>query len=202
LKLVVTAALAAAFCVASATFAPASAETASGENQVLRGTDVKPNVKSRFGATVKSRRVVSKATRKPVAVSSRFSGKARASKPRSSRTTARSRSTKTALKGGASRYSARALRSGQWVGTASYYRHGRKTANGEHFNPMGLTAAHRTLPFGTRVRVTHVGTGKSVVVRINDRGPFVHSRIIDLAMGAAQAIGVDGVARVALQVLP
>lgn len=66
---------------------------------------------------------------------------------------------------------------------------------------MGLTAAHRSLPFGTKVRVTHARTGRSVVVRINDRGPFVGGRIIDLAMGAARAIGVTGVAKVSLQVL-
>src|SRR5258705_12553760 len=70
------------------------------------------------------------------------------------------------------------------VGLASYYKHGRKTANGERFNPGGLTAAHRTLKFGTRVRVTHLKTGRSVVVRINDRGSFIRGRIIDLAYGA------------------
>lgn len=88
-------------------------------------------------------------------------------------------------------------------GLASYYKSGRRTANGERFNPMGLTAAHRSLPFGTRVRVTQVHTGRSVVVRINDRGPFVHGRIIDLSLGAAQAIGLNhsGVAKVDLVVL-
>jgi len=88
-------------------------------------------------------------------------------------------------------------------GMASYYKSGRRTANGERFNPMGLTAAHRSLPFGTKVRVTQVKTGRSVVVRINDRGPFVRGRIIDLALGAARAIGLNhsGVAKVALVVL-
>ena len=88
-------------------------------------------------------------------------------------------------------------------GVASYYKSGKRTANGERFNPMGLTAAHRSLPFGTKVRVTQVKTGRSVVVRINDRGPFVRGRIIDLALGAARAIGLNhsGVAKVEVVVL-
>jgi rare lipoprotein A len=87
------------------------------------------------------------------------------------------------------------------VGMASYYKHGRKTASGERFNPNGLTAAHRTLRFGTRVRVTHIKTGRSVVVRINDRGPFVRGRIIDLAYGAARAVGLRGTSKVDLVIL-
>jgi len=71
------------------------------------------------------------------------------------------------------------------VGMASYYKSGRKTANGERFNPNGLTAAHRSLKFGTRVRVTNLRNGRSVVVRINDRGPFVANRLIDLSYTAA-----------------
>jgi rare lipoprotein A len=90
------------------------------------------------------------------------------------------------------------------TGKASYYRHGSQTANGESFNPAGLTAAHRTLKFGTRVKVTHLRSGRSVIVRINDRGPFIKSRIIDLSWGAAIAIGLDksGVADVRIVVLP
>jgi rare lipoprotein A len=90
------------------------------------------------------------------------------------------------------------------VGKASYYRHGSKTANGEKFNPKGLTAAHRTLKFGTRVKVTHLKSGRSVIVRINDRGPFIKTRIIDLSYGAAVAIGLEksGVANVRIVVLP
>jgi len=84
---------------------------------------------------------------------------------------------------------------------ASWYGSGHRTANGERFVPGGLTAAHRTLPFGTRVRVTNAKTGRSVVVRINDRGPFVHGRSIDLSKGAARAIGMGGTARVAMAVL-
>lgn len=88
-------------------------------------------------------------------------------------------------------------------GYASFYKHGTRTANGERFNPMGLTAAHRTLPFGTKVKVTNSRTGKSVVVRINDRGPFIRNRVIDLSLGAAEAVGLNrsGVAKVRAVVL-
>jgi rare lipoprotein A len=86
-------------------------------------------------------------------------------------------------------------------GHASWYGpgfHGRRTASGETFHAGGLTAAHRTLPFGSRVRVVHKGSGRSVVVRINDRGPFTRGRVIDLARGAAQKIGMAGTAMVEL----
>lgn len=91
-------------------------------------------------------------------------------------------------------------------GMASWYGpgfHGRRTANGERFNQYGMTAAHRTLPIGTQVRVTNLNNGRSVVVRINDRGPFSGGRIIDLSKGAARLIGViqSGVAPVRLEVL-
>jgi rare lipoprotein A len=96
----------------------------------------------------------------------------------------------------------------QSVGQASYYGNepgegGPLTANGERYNSGGLTAAHRTLPFGTRVRVTSPRTGRSVVVRINDRGPFIGGRIIDLSVGAARAIGLtsSGVGTVRMDVL-
>lgn len=81
--------------------------------------------------------------------------------------------------------------------------HGRKTASGERFDMDGLTAAHKTLPFGTKVRVTNPGTGQSVVVRINDRGPFVRGREIDVSRGAAKALGMlgSGVAQVRIEVL-
>jgi rare lipoprotein A len=85
-------------------------------------------------------------------------------------------------------------------GIASIYSGGR-TANGEVASASGLTAAHRTLPFGTMVRVTNTGTGKSVVVRINDRGPFVKGRIIDLTPAAAHAIGCSGLAAVTVDVV-
>jgi rare lipoprotein A len=92
-------------------------------------------------------------------------------------------------------------------GMASYYAdefHGRPTANGETYDMHDLTAAHRTLPFNTRVRVTNLANNKSVVVRINDRGPFVGDRIIDLSLRAAQELSMigPGTARVTLEILP
>lgn len=89
---------------------------------------------------------------------------------------------------------------------ASYYAYefgGRKTASGEIFNPKALTAAHKTLPFGTKVKVTNTKNGKSVVVRINDRGPYAKERSIDLSYAAAQAIDMvkTGVAEVEIVIL-
>lgn len=90
----------------------------------------------------------------------------------------------------------------QQSGIASHYDHaGRKTANGERANPRGLTAAHRSLPFGTKVRVTNKRNGRSIVVRINDRGPYVRGRVIDLTTSAARAIGFSGLAPVTLNVV-
>jgi peptidoglycan lytic transglycosylase len=84
-------------------------------------------------------------------------------------------------------------------GIASIYAYsGERTANGERAQPGGLTAAHRTLPFGTRVRVTNKSNGHSVVVRINDRGPFVRGRVIDLTPAAARVLGFNGLAHVTL----
>lgn len=87
-----------------------------------------------------------------------------------------------------------------WYGPGFY---GNRTANGEVFRPGTMTAAHRTLPFGTRVRVTNLNNGRVAVVRINDRGPFHGNRVIDLGHGAAKQLGVlsSGVARVKLEVL-
>jgi rare lipoprotein A len=85
-------------------------------------------------------------------------------------------------------------------GMASVYSGGR-TANGEHASPGRLTAAHRSLPFGTMVRVTNRNTGRTVVVRINDRGPFVRGRVIDLTPAAAREIGMSGLAPVQLSVV-
>jgi rare lipoprotein A len=89
--------------------------------------------------------------------------------------------------------------------TASWYGGGEKlsahTANGERFRSGGLTAAHKTLPFGTRVRVTNPRTGASAVIRINDRGPFVAGRSLDLARGAAQAIGLRSTQPIRMEVL-
>jgi rare lipoprotein A len=96
----------------------------------------------------------------------------------------------------------------QSVGQASFYGNqpgegGPLTANGERYNPGGYTAAHKTLPFGTRVRVTSSSTGRSVVVRINDRGPYAGNRVIDLSVAAARAIGLtnSGVGTVRMEVL-
>jgi rare lipoprotein A (peptidoglycan hydrolase) len=91
-------------------------------------------------------------------------------------------------------------------GLASYYGpefNHRRTASGERFDPKGLTAAHRTLPFGTRVRVTNLENGRRVVVRINDRGPFRKGRVLDLSPAAARRLGftAQGIARVRLDVL-
>ncbi len=85
-------------------------------------------------------------------------------------------------------------------GIASVYS-GERTANGEYARASGLTAAHRTLPFGTLVRVTNESSGRSVVVRINDRGPFVQGRVIDVTPAAAHALGFSGLAHVTLEVL-
>ena len=86
------------------------------------------------------------------------------------------------------------------TGIASIYAYsGEKTANGERANPTGLTAAHKSLPFGTRVRVVNKRNGKSVVVRINDRGPFVRGRVIDLTPAGARALGFNGLAPVSLE---
>jgi rare lipoprotein A len=88
-------------------------------------------------------------------------------------------------------------------GMASFYGNeaGRKTASGQRFNQEAMTAAHRTLPFGTKLRVTH--GGRSVVVTINDRGPFIRGRVLDLSTGAARAIGLTsaGVGRVVAEVM-
>jgi len=89
-------------------------------------------------------------------------------------------------------------------GIASWYGHpyhGRRAASGEIYNMYAMTAAHRTLPFGTEVRVHDLENGRDVDVRINDRGPFVEGRIIDLSYAAAQAMGMPGIARVRLEIM-
>ncbi len=99
-----------------------------------------------------------------------------------------------------------AARANVQEGTVSWYGaqfHDRQTANGERFDMGALTMAHPTLPFGTRVRVTNLGNGRSVVVRVNDRGPFVGHRIADVSRGAAAQLGIvsRGVARVRIEAL-
>ena len=88
-------------------------------------------------------------------------------------------------------------------GIASFYTEGQETASGEKFDTHDLTAAHPTLPFGTRLRVTNVSTGRSVTVRVNDRGPYVPGRIVDVSQSAANALGMveSGTAKVKLDVI-
>ena len=88
-------------------------------------------------------------------------------------------------------------------GVASFYSEGRSTASGEKFDPNELTAAHPSLPFGTKLRVTNTATGKSVTVRVNDRGPYVPGRVVDVSYSAAQALGMvhSGTANVKLDVV-
>ena len=74
-------------------------------------------------------------------------------------------------------------------GGASWYALHSRTASGEMMNPAAMTAAHKTLPLGSKVKVTHAKTGKSIIVRINDRGPFIKGRVIDLSKGAARKLG-------------
>lgn len=88
-------------------------------------------------------------------------------------------------------------------GLASFYTEGTRTANGEKFDTYQMTAAHPTLPFGTKLRVTNVATGRSVTVRVNDRGPYVPGRVVDVSYSAADALGMvgRGVAKVKLDVV-
>jgi rare lipoprotein A len=88
-------------------------------------------------------------------------------------------------------------------GVASFYKEGTLTASGEKFDAHDLTAAHPTLPFGTRLRVTNVSTGRSVTVRVNDRGPYVPGRVVDVSYSAADALGMvgKGLANVRLDVV-
>lgn len=92
---------------------------------------------------------------------------------------------------------------GSMTGKASYYWQPQRVASGGWFNPNAMTAAHKTLPFGTKVRVTNRANGRSVVVKINDRGPYVKGRIIDLSKAAAHSIGMQnaGVVPVSVEVL-
>lgn len=83
-------------------------------------------------------------------------------------------------------------------GRASWYALHSKTASGERMNPAAMTAAHRTLPFGTKLKVTNKNNGKSVVVRINDRGPFIKGRMLDLSRGAARKLGFVGAGHTAV----
>lgn len=90
---------------------------------------------------------------------------------------------------------ASAIMTASWYGP---YFHGRETANGERYNMYGMTAAHKTLPFNTRLKVTY--KGKTVVVRINDRGPYIKGRDLDLSYGAAKRLGMTGAGVVTVRV--
>jgi rare lipoprotein A len=92
---------------------------------------------------------------------------------------------------------------GALVGVASFYTEGVRTANGERLNPNALTAAHPSLPFGTRLRITSVASGRSVIVRVNDRGPFIKGRAVDVSYSAAKELGMTerGVAKVKMEVV-
>jgi rare lipoprotein A (peptidoglycan hydrolase) len=89
------------------------------------------------------------------------------------------------------------------VGIASYYGYesGKITAMGTRFNPLGLTAAHKTIPLSSKVKVTNLKNNKSIIVTINDRGPYVRGRMLDLSLGAARAIKLDGVGKVSIEIL-
>ncbi|MEZ5900612.1 MAG: septal ring lytic transglycosylase RlpA family protein [Hyphomicrobiaceae bacterium] len=102
------------------------------------------------------------------------------------------KATKTAYKSSKKNYASNKSSGGGYSGKASYYWQPQRVASGGWFNPNAMTAAHKTLPFGTKVRVTNRNNGKSVVVTINDRGPYVAGRVIDLSRAAAQAISMTG----------
>lgn len=90
------------------------------------------------------------------------------------------------------------------TGIASWYghpHHGKKTASGERYNMYGLSAAHRHIKLGSKVKVTNLKNNKSVIVKINDRGPYVRGRILDLSLGAKKALAMDGTTKVSIQVL-
>ncbi|HEY1363105.1 MAG TPA: septal ring lytic transglycosylase RlpA family protein [Xanthobacteraceae bacterium] len=93
-------------------------------------------------------------------------------------------------------------RAGGQTGMASVYStdSGSRTANGERLEPGALTAAHRTLPFGSKVKITNQSNGRSVIVTVNDRGPFVSGRVIDVTPAAARALGFSGLTKVTLDV--
>jgi rare lipoprotein A (peptidoglycan hydrolase) len=88
-------------------------------------------------------------------------------------------------------------------GVASYYSYPGRTANGERYDPSQFTAAHRTLPFGTKLQVTNLNSGRSVVVRVNDRGPFIHGRVVDVSYAAARELNLlhSGTAKVKVEIL-
>lgn len=156
-------------------------------------TDVRPADASRADTAKQSnsshsaqkraeRRAAKKAERRTSSRTNRTTSRRTASL----RTTTKSKSAKRRAQ------TSRSVSSGGSHGIASYYWQPQRVASGGQFNPNALTAAHRTLPFGTRVKVTNKRNGRSVVVTINDRGPFIKGRIIDLSKRAAGVIGMQG----------
>lgn len=91
----------------------------------------------------------------------------------------------------------------QYQAVTSWYRHGRVTANGERYNPEGLSVAHKTLPFNTLIRITNPSNGISVILRVNDRGPFIRGREYDVSLGAARVLDIVevGIARLNIEIL-
>lgn len=87
------------------------------------------------------------------------------------------------------------------IGLASWYKHGKVTATGERYNPLGMTAAHKTLPLGTKLRVTNLDNNQKVIVKINDRGPFIKDRMIDLSQGVARKLKFSGTVKVKIESL-
>ena len=188
--------------VASLAAAPASADTNYKFESTSEYSDSRPSRSARasLGATDvrKSARAERKASRKGKTARVRDADRSE------TRRAASRRGTRVASLGddiGASS-SSRGSGGGSH-GIASFYWQPQRVASGGWFNPNAMTAAHRTLPFGTRVRVTHARNGRSVVVKINDRGPFIKGRIIDLSKAAAGVIGMhgQGLAQVRMEVL-
>jgi rare lipoprotein A len=183
--------------VASLAAAPASADTNYKFESTSDYSDSRPSRSARSNVGATDVRKSARAERK----ASRSSRKARVRDGGEPRRSASRRGTRVASLG--DEYGSSRGGGGGSHGIASYYWQPQRVASGGWFNPNAMTAAHRTLPFGTRVRVTHARNGRSVVVKINDRGPFIKGRIIDLSKAAAGVIGMhgQGIAQVRMEVL-
>ena len=185
----------------AATFAGAAPACAGGFFETLFGSPKQQAIAAPIGAPIGT--WTTTVAREPVAVA--------AADPRWTATVAAVSSRSDLITGSIGRAPARVALPGPRLtgrghaltGQASYYWEDQMTATGEHFNKRAMTAAHKTLPFGTRVKVTRVDTGDSVVVRINDHGPYIAGRIIDLSEKAAENLGMTdvGISPVKLEVL-
>ncbi len=184
--------------VASLAATPASADTNYKFESTSDYSDSRPSRSARSNVGASDVRKSARAERK----ASRNSRKARVRDDGEPRRSASRRGTRVASLGDEYGSSSRGSGGGSH-GIASYYWQPQRVASGGWFNPNAMTAAHKTLPFGTRVRVTHARNGRSVVVKINDRGPFIKGRIIDLSKAAAGVIGMhgQGIAHVRMEVL-